>query len=263
MMASSSVGTIVLDLDGVLYLDSQGIPGAREALESASALGWGIIYATNNSTKTAEDVARHIALRTGFDADPADAITSAMSAAEYLRGVVASAAIVGEPSIAAELERVGIGTVPSHHDPGAVVVGLDRSITYDTIAAAASAVRGGALFIATNADPTYPTPSGLAPGAGTIVAAIATASGEDPVICGKPEPVFASMIRSRVGDGPLVVVGDRPETDIALGKVLGCTTILTLTGVTRTADDVPDAYRPDHVVESVSGVIPILERIRR
>ena len=256
-MTPAAIGTLILDLDGVVYLDGEGIPGARETLERFRDAGWQLLYATNNSTKTGDTVAEHIESRTGYVADPADAITSAMVAAHHvandLEGAT-SAMVVGAASIRSELLARGIAV--SDADADAVVVGLDLSITYDRLDAAARRIREGAAFVATNTDPTYPTPSGLAPGAGTIVAAIATASGVEPVNCGKPTRAFGDMVVHKITGEHVVMVGDRPETDIALGKRYGWSTVLVLTGVTDAHDDIPAIHRADLVVPSISGLDP-------
>ena len=256
-------GTLVLDLDGVLYRDTEGVDGAASALRDAEMAGWRLVYATNNSTKTADTVARHIAQRIGFEADANNAVTSAMAAAAHLEGRVNTAAVVGSDAIRTELNAVGIKVVDASDRPGAVVVGLDRSLSYDAIDHASRAIRDGARFIATNTDATYPTPTGLAPGAGTMVAAVATASGATAVSCGKPSSAFAELVVRRVGDGPVVIVGDRPETDIALGLARAWTTVLVLTGVTTAAASVPDEYRPDHVIASIADVMDVLRGVGR
>ncbi len=259
-------GTVVLDLDGVLYIDSEGVPAARDALEACLRQGWRPLYATNNSTKTAAIVARHIEERTGFRADPHDAVTSAMSAAHHVASIGLDALVVGSDAIGEELLARGVRVVdhdsPGAERPDAVVVGLDRAISYERIDRAARAIRAGSAFVATNIDTTYPTPTGLAPGAGTIVAAIAAASGVAPVDCGKPTKHFGSLIVDRIGPGRVVMVGDRPETDIALGIAYGWTTVLVLTGVTSALDDVPPAHTPDHVIESIADLPALLASIR-
>ncbi|HSJ70759.1 MAG TPA: HAD-IIA family hydrolase [Acidimicrobiia bacterium] len=258
-------GTVVFDLDGVLYLDSEGVPGARDALEACVEAGWRPLYATNNSTKTADIVVRHIFERTGFRADPRSAVTSAMSAARHVASIGRDALVVGSDAIEHELLARGVLIVD--HDsslsarPDAVVVGLDRAISYERIDRAARAIRAGSSFVATNIDTTYPTPSGLAPGAGTIVAAIAAASGVDPVDCGKPTAHFGSLIVDMIEPGSVVVVGDRPETDIALGIAYGWTTVLVLTGVTSVLDDLSTSHTPDHVIDSVADLPALLANI--
>ena len=248
----SRAGTVVLDLDGVLYLDSQGVAGARDALERLTGEGWDLRYATNNSTKTAATVALHIKERTGFDASPADAVTSAMSAARYAADHHRSVAVVGSDQLRHALEEAGLDVDTG--SPTGVVVGLDRFLTYDTIDRASRLIRNGAEFIATNTDSTYPTPTGLAPGAGTVVAAVREASGATPVDCGKPSKHFAGLVEATIRAEPVWMVGDRPETDLALAIGSGWTPVLTLSGVTKSADDVPRHWRPIHVIETIADL---------
>lgn len=253
-------GTVVLDLDGVLYLDTQGIPGAGEALGEIASMGWRLLFATNNSSKTPRTVAEHIKDRTGFDASGSPAVTSSGSAARYVARRHTTAHVVGSPAIAAMLEDAGV-SVSDGVEPGAVVVGLDRGLTYDSIDRAARLIRGGSEFVATNIDSTYPTPTGLSPGAGTIVAAIREASGIEPINCGKPTPIFLSLVEEKVaGDQNVWMVGDRPDTDIAMARAGGWTSVLTLTGVTDSAEGVPDRFRPDHVIPSIAALPRLLEQ---
>jgi len=256
-VTAAATGTLILDLDGVVYLDSEGVPGARETLERFRDSGWQLLYATNNSTKTGATVAEHIRSRTGFHADPADAVTSAMAAARHVANDVegaTSAMVVGAPSISTELAARGI-TVRDD-DVNAVVVGLDLAITYERLDIAARRIRDGAAFVATNTDATYPTPSGLAPGAGTIVAAISTASGVEPINCGKPTRAFGDIVAEKITGQHVVIVGDRSETDIALGKRYDWSTVLVLTGVTDAVDDVSAIHRADMVVPSIADLEP-------
>jgi len=254
-----TAGTAIFDLDGVLYLGSHGIPGAAASLRTLEEGGWSIVFATNNSTKTPEVAAQHIFASTGYRASPSQAVTSTMAAVSYARGRHASAFVVGPPSLTDSLARAGITLVtdPDEH-PDAVIVGLDRSITYDAIDRAGRAIRAGSEFIATNIDPTYPTPSGLSPGAGALVAAIAAASGCTPISCGKPGEVFSSLLTAKLGDGPVWVIGDRLDTDIALASANGWQSILVLTGVTKDADLIGQEYAPDVVVASIVDVPQVI-----
>jgi len=138
------------------------------------------------------------------------------------------------------MAEAGIATTPDPERARSVVVGLDLAMTYDTIRRAADAITHGAAFIATNTDATYPVPGGVWPGAGSLVAAIETASGVTPLVVGKPHEPIRALIRGRVGSGPVVVVGDRPETDLALAADTSWRTVLVLTGVT----DDPSGVRP-------------------
>ena len=263
--------TVIFDLDGVLYLDSEGIPGAGEALETIATMGWRLLFATNNSTKTPALVAEHIRARTGFAASGADAVTSAGSAARYVAEHHTTAHVMGPSAIATMLHAAGVATTDSDQ-PGAVVVGLDRGLSYASIDTAARLIRNGAEFVATNIDSTYPTPTGLSPGAGTIVAAIREASGVEPVNCGKPTTVFMDLVQEKLTadghahdpqetpDPDVWMVGDRPETDIAMGKIGGWTSVLTLSGVTASAESVRAQYRPDHVISTVADLPELLRQ---
>lgn len=250
-LPSAKRGTIVFDLDGVLYVDREGVPGAGDALRALQGAGFELVYATNNATKTPDTVVRHLEERTGFTADPDAVVTSAMAAAEYLRGMVSSVFVLGSELLAATLAEASVASTEDWRNAEAVVVGLDLRLSYERLATASLAVRNGALLVATNVDETYPTPEGLKPGAGSIVAAVATAGGVDPVVCGKPNPPMRELVRRLVDDGPVWVVGDRPETDIALGALEGWSTVLVLTGVhSGPTDDLE--WQPDIVLDSVA-----------
>lgn len=249
-------GTVVFDLDGVLYLDTEGIPGAGEALTRLQDGGWHLRWATNNATKSPQTVVEHIAARTGFEAAVADAVTSAVSAAHYASGRHDSVAVVGADELRSVLD--GFGLEVDQPDATAVVVGLDRELTYATIDKAARLIRSGAEFIATNTDSTFPTPTGLSPGAGTVVAAVREASGVEPIDCGKPSAHFSNLVESTLTARPVWMVGDRPNTDIALARAAGWNAILTLTGVVNDPAEVPPEWAPDHVVGSIAEVPDIV-----
>ena len=130
------------------------------------------------------------------------------------------------------------------------MVGLDFEVTYRRLVEASLAVQDGARLYATNTDASYPSPEGLYPGAGALVSVIETATGTEAVPCGKPNAPMRQLLDDFVA-GEAMIVGDRPETDIALGKAEGWVTALVLTGVTRTAMDVDAAYAPDLVLDSM------------
>lgn len=250
-------GTVILDLDGVVYLDAEGIPGAGDALSDLEDDGWQLLYATNNSTKTQEMVAGHIEERTGFRASAAAAITSGMAAGRYIAGRHRTAAVVGSRALAETVSSYGV-TVVDSGAPDAVVVGLDLEVSYGKIDRAARAIRSGAEFVATNVDNTYPTPTGLAPGAGSIVAAIAAAADATPISCGKPSQMMIELLADEIATNNVWVVGDRPETDLALARAGGWRGVLVLTGVVTSADAVPHHLAPHHVVDSIADVPTLL-----
>ncbi len=259
-----AIGTIVFDLDGVVYLGSSPIEGAASTISELAERGWQLLYATNNSTKTPESIAEVLRDRVGVKVDPWSITTSGMAAAAYLaeRGLE-SAYVLGSPQLEDTLRARGIAVTDGER-PDAVVIGFDRHPTHDKINKASRAVSEGAAFIATNTDATLPTPQGEVPGTGTIVAAVVEASGREYVACGKPERPMYELINRKIGQkvakGRVIMVGDRPETDIALAQSAGWESVLTLTGVTSHTRDVPQRLTPDRVVASIadlSGIVAV------
>ena len=221
----------VLDLDGVLWLGPQPIAGAAEAVARLRAAGEEVVFATNNAHGRVSDQEAKLEAM-GVPA-VGSVVTSAQAGASLLEPGE-RALVVGGPGLVEEVERRGAVRVES--GPVDVVVsGLDRTLTYDRIRVAARAIRDGARWVQTNGDVTYPTPTGPEPGAGTIAAAIAAASGTAPVVAGKPERPMADFIRRRLGDDG-VVVGDRPDTDGRFAAALGYRFCLALSGITSRAD---------------------------
>lgn len=249
-------GTIVFDLDGVLYVGERAIPGAAAALRAVIDASIATVFATNNASRLPEEVAAAIGGRLGVTV-PADSIvTSAMAAADYLRGSVAAALVIGTPSLAIELERGGVATTERADQADAVVVGLDPTLTYNALKAATLAIAAGARLVATNVDPTYPTAEGLVPGAGAIVAALERASGVAAEVCGKPNRPMLDAVARRLGPGPVLMVGDRIDTDIDMGRAMGWSTALVMTGVTP--PDRAAVEDVDHLLESVADLPAVL-----
>ncbi|HLY83791.1 MAG TPA: HAD-IIA family hydrolase, partial [Acidimicrobiales bacterium] len=206
----------LLDLDGVVWLSGRPIPGSPDAIARLRAAGERVAFVTNNSGPT---VADHVAaLRAaGVDAKADEVLTSGHAAADLL-APGASACVLGGPGIVEALQQRDVAIVPfgtkrsGTKAPDAVVVGRTTAFDYDVLAAASSAIRAGARFVATNTDATMPTPDGPVPGAGAIVAFIQVASGCEPEVAGKPYAPAAAFVLRRLG--PVgVVVGDRPDTD--------------------------------------------------
>jgi 4-nitrophenyl phosphatase len=226
----------VLDLDGTLYRGEDPIPAAREAVATLRARGSLVRFLTNNSTRRPEDYAAKLS-RMGFQATAQEMYTSAMAAAEALRGSSRSAMVVGEEGLVSALEKAGV-TAKSDH-PDAVVVGLCRTFDYAMMSQAMQhLLRPEVRFVATNGDVTLPVEGGrLVPGSGAIVRAIASCAGRDPEVVGKPNPYAIEWILREAGvaAADTLVVGDRVETDIAAGQRAGCDVHLVLTGVTRAA----------------------------
>ena len=244
----------VFDLDGVVFLGNQTIAGAGATLDAIAACGTKVLFATNNATKTPSYISDRIESTTGFVPEPGTVVTSATAVAATLDAEDDPVLMVGEAGLAEALTTAG-RTLTNRSDLAhTVVVGLDRKITYDKLEHAATAIRRGARFIATNTDVTFPMPDGPVPGAGAIVAAIAAASGADPEIAGKPHPTMVRHISELLSPGDTWMVGDRAETDLALARAAGWTSVLTLSGITRTVDEVPAHLRPDLVVDSIADL---------
>jgi HAD superfamily hydrolase (TIGR01450 family) len=251
------LGTIIFDLDGVVYVDAHAVPGAGDALAAVDEAGWHIVFATNNSTRTAETVLEHIEQRTGFTSPTTNVVTSAMAAANWARARYERVFVVGEPGLVETLETAGLAVVQDT-TADCVVVGLDRNVSYEKIDFASRLIRDGAAFIATNTDATFPTHTGPAPGAGSIVSAIATASGIEPLACGKPHVPMLTLVREMVRGDSVWVIGDRPETDLAMARRAGWQAVLVLTGVTTPSMKITSDHAPHHTLGSIAELPSLL-----
>lgn len=260
MSAAGGAPVVCCDLDGVLWRGDQCIPKSADGIAALRAAGPRVAFLSNNSSLTVAEVIAKLG-RCGVPAEPGDVLTSAIAAADLLAGNLPAGAPVltcAGPGVTEALGAVGLK--PVDQPPAqAVVVGFHREFDFDELDRASQAVRDGARFVATNLDATYPIPGGLLPGAGAIVAAIATAAGATPEVAGKPSPAMAEMVRHRLGERG-VVVGDRPSTDGALADQLSWPFALVLSGVTgRVAppggECVPDPP-PPIVGDDLASVVP-------
>lgn len=240
----------LLDLDGVVWLAGVPIPGSVEAIAELRAAGERVVFVTNNSSSPVAEQEERLA-RIGIPAT-GDVLTSAIAAA-HLVEPGSTALVCAGPGVAEALERRGVHTVRDG-DAEAVVVGFHLDFDYDRLRAAGVAVLAGARLIGTNDDPTYPTPRGEIPGGGAILAAVAYAAGVTPEVAGKPNQPMADAVRAMVGDGPHVMVGDRPDTDGLFARRLGATFGLVLSGVTR-AGDLPVEPSPDRVAADLATLV--------
>lgn len=250
---------IILDMDGVLWRDQEPIGDLPAIFNTIKERGWQVILATNNATLTAAQFAEKIG-RFGVELDSQQIINSAQATAEYLQARHPQGGqvyVIGEQGLLSELAMKGFYT--GVEEPLAVVVGLDRTITYEKLRIASRFVRGGIPFVATNPDKTYPTPEGQAPGAGTFVAAVMAASDGQPVIIGKPEPEMYRIALGRMGlrASQVLVVGDRLETDIVGAQQLGCLCALVLSGVSTHAQ--ADAWQPapDFIADDLGSLLGV------
>ena len=250
----------LLDLDGVLYLGKEAIPHVASALRAARSDGMRLAFVTNNAMRTPAEVAEHLAAL-GVPASPDEVVTSSQAAAAILSERLPAGAavmVVGGRGLQQAVRGAGFSDVTSaDDDPAAVVQGLDPDITYQRLAEAALAVRRGVLWVATNRDLTLPTPRGLLPGNGALVALVAAATGRTPEVAGKPErALHAESIRRSHATRPLVV-GDRLDTDIEAAVRWQTPSMLVLTGVTSPLDLLSAAQhrRPDYLADDLRGLI--------
>jgi HAD superfamily hydrolase (TIGR01450 family) len=252
---------VIFDLDGVVYLGTDPVPGAPEAIRSLVAAGTPVVYATNNASRSAADVARLLGVL-GLPATSEQVVTSAGAAADVLASQLPSAApvlVVGAPALADEVRRVGLTPVDeAEARPVAVVQGYGAQVGWAQLAEACVAIRAGAQWVATNTDATLPSPRGPLPGNGSLVAALSTALGgrvPDTVV-GKPHPQLFALATRRLGAKRPLVVGDRLDTDIAGAVNAGIASLLVLTGVARPVDllRAPTGQRPTYVATDLSGL---------
>jgi 4-nitrophenyl phosphatase len=254
----------VFDMDGVLYRGDAPLAGVNDLLNALTLRDRRYMLATNNSMATPADYVQKLA-RIGI-AVPATAIlTSAMATRDYLLGSLPPQAgifVIGMPALREQLFQES----PFHpvqygeEVPAAVVVGLDKTFTYEKLSMANAAIRAGARFVATNGDATLPTEQGLVPGCGSLVAAIATASGKKPTVIGKPEPLILQMALDRLGVEPsaAVMIGDRLDTDIIAGARAGMLSVLVLTGVSTREEIASAEVLPDLVFTDLNALLEAL-----
>lgn len=226
---------VLLDLDGVVYVGTQPVPHAAEALAGCRDLGVRCVFVTNNASRTPEQVAEHLE-ELGVPAQAEDVVTSPQAAVRVLAQLVPAGSrvlVIGGDGIPAALVAAGFIPVSRLADsPAAVMQGFSPDLSWRDLAEASYAVSAGLPWVATNPDLTFPTPHGIAPGNGALVRVVAQTAGREPdAVAGKPEPPLMQEAVARVGGGRALMVGDRLDTDTAGGARVGVPTLHVLTGV--------------------------------
>ena len=251
---------VLCDLDGVVWLAHQPIPGSVGAIASLREAGIRVVFVTNNSFSTYDEQVAALG-SIGVPAE-GDIVTSAMSAATAIKSGW-RVLLCGSQGLIEEIGRVTDDVVVAYNEPmaagdfDAVVVGFHREFNYQVLTDALTAVRGGAVLIGSNDDPTYPTPNGPIPGGGSILAAIEKASGVTPTVTGKPYEPMALLVRDMCGDvlpEEMVMIGDRSDTDGGFARTMGARFAMVLSGVMPTAD----GSEADIVAPDLAGVVEIL-----
>jgi HAD superfamily hydrolase (TIGR01450 family) len=248
--------SLLLDLDGVVYLGSQAVSHAIESINAAQSQGLKIGYVTNNASRKPETIASQLA-DFGLMVQPDEVVGSARAAVKMLSERISMGAkvlVVGGEGLTSEVEAVGFEVVYAASDqPSAVIQGFSPEVGWKHLAEAAYAIQGGAIWIATNQDWTIPREGGIAPGNGTLVSAVHTAVGILPDFAGKPfRPIFESAISQLNISRPLMI-GDRLDTDIRGGVAFGIDTACVLTGVASRKDLIGARAedRPTYILEDL------------
>ncbi|MCP4140560.1 MAG: HAD-IIA family hydrolase [Chloroflexi bacterium] len=261
MKIPQNIKALILDMDGVLWRGEETIGDLPAIFDAIAQRGLKVTLATNNSTRTPDAHLEKLA-RFGVELDVSQALTSSMATGALLKENFPEGGdlfIVGMDGLFKAVEAEGFQTFCEENvpkNPVAVVAGVDWKIDYQKIANASLLIQDGVPYYGTNPDRTFPTPQGLLPGAGTILAAIEAASGVKPIVAGKPEPYLFQLAMRRMGVMPkeTLMVGDRLETDVLGGQNAGCKTALVLSGVTSREDAEAWNPRPDLIIDDLGSL---------
>lgn len=253
---------LVIDMDGVLWQGDTPLPGLQEFFDALRRHQIKFVLATNNNTQTPDGFVQK-ARKLGIEVWSDEVVTASVATVHYLCSKYPPGSriyVVGEASLKGLISEAGFTLADS--DVRAVVATMDRQLTYEMLKRATLLIRAGAEFIAPNPDTCYPTPEGMVPGGGAIVAAVAAASGRQPVVMGKPEDwIFRICLeRMQLEVEQVASLGDRFETDIAGGQRLGMKTILVLSGVSTAADLESSPIQPTWVFPGIRELAKALSR---
>jgi NagD protein len=255
-MKDREIRSWLMDMDGVLVREEHPIPGAGEFLRRLAELDVPFLVLTNNSMYTPRDLSARLEL-SGITVPEKAIWTSALATADFLQSQRphGSAFAIGEAGLLTALHTVGYTL--TEREPDYVVLGETRTYSFERISQAIRLIAAGARFIATNPDPTGPTPDGPLPATGSVAALISRATGVAPYFVGKPNPL---MMRSALNaidahSETTAMVGDRMDTDVVAGLEAGMHTILVLTGSTHRDETERFPYRPSRIVESIADLV--------
>ena len=253
---------MVFDVDGTLLRGDDLLAGASDGLAATRAAGLDRLFVSNNPTKTPDAYAARLR-RAGVDAAPDEVVTSGTTTAAYLRRHHPNARVlvVGEDGLREQVAATGATVADEAADVDVVVASINRDLRYDDLSTALWALQDGAAFVGTDPDRTIPTDGRDLPGSGAVVGAVAAVAGRDPdAVLGKPSATARRIVRDRLDPPPAdcLVVGDRLDTDVALGARAGMETALVTTGVHSRADAADADPAPDYVLDSLADLAPLL-----
>ncbi len=247
--------TLFVDLDGVVYRGPRAVPHAVDAL---AAFPGRVLFVTNNASRTPQTVAEQLN-GYGLRVEAGDVVTSAQAAAAHLATLVppgSSILVTGGDGLVQAVSEQGLRIVTTADEAQAVVQGYSPKLAWKDLAEASYALARGIPWVASNTDMSVPTARGIAPGNGTFVAAVASATGRQPVVTGKPHSPIMELARSRAHSERPLVIGDRLDTDIAAANAAQMDSWLVLTGVNRWEDllDLPRGDLPTRVVPDLRAL---------
>ena len=251
---------LLIDLDGVVWIGREPVPGAAETLRALLEAGKRIVFVTNNPGKLPAAYAERLG-ELGVEVGEEQIVTAGIVAARLAAeaaGVGGSAFVIGAAPLKEMTAANGARVVEGEEawDADAVIVSGHRGFDYGELLAAKRALERGAALVATSRDPTMPYPGGELPGTGAVLAAVETASGRRAVIAGKPERHLFEIAREALGGaGRVAMIGDRVSSDIAGGKAAGLETILVLSGTTSREEAAAAEPAPDFVLEDLRGLL--------
>lgn len=256
------IKALILDMDGVLWHSNEALGDLPSIFARIAARNLKLTLATNNSSRTPPQHIEKVA-SFGVYLKENQVLSSAIAAAARLKDDFPEGGevyVLGHDGIVDALTQKEFRVFQEDElpeNPVAVVAGIDWEFNYKKLANASALIRKGAAFYGTNPDKTFPTPQGLMPGAGTILAAVETASGVSPIVTGKPEPYLfqVAMRQMKVMPEETLVVGDRLETDILGGQNAGCQTALVLSGVTERTAAEKWQPAPTHIAENLTALL--------
>jgi len=251
-------GGIIFDLDGTLYRGDRAIPGAPDAIRRLREAGCAVTFLSNKPLQPRESYAQKLTLL-GIAAQPREVLTSGHVLGRWLSAAAPGARIyvLGEPPLIEEMRTFGLLPTDGTGPVDFVVASFDRTVDYGKINTAFQALRRGARLVATNADRTCPVEGGEIPDAAAVIGALEGCTGQQPeLVAGKPSPLMIQAALAHMGlqAQQCLVVGDRLETDILMGRQAGAATALVLTGVTArdSLAGVSPSNLPDFVLDSVA-----------
>jgi HAD superfamily hydrolase (TIGR01457 family) len=251
--------TYLIDLDGVVYRGNELLPGAREFIDWLEANHKKYLFLTNNSFATGAQILAKLA-HMGIHSDEAHLLTAGQAAVQNIARRIPAGRVyvVGEQPLIDLVTALGLSAVPADSsEADAVLVGLDRTFDYEKLTCATNVVRAGALFITINRDPLLPIAGGFIPGCGSLAAAIEGASGVNPEVVGKPEPMLLleamELLQSEPAD--TVMIGDGLDVDILAGQNAGTHTLFVLSGRNSREDVEQSSIKPEYIYTDLSDVL--------